>query len=95
MRLVCPMRLFDMTSIFLRSEAAISAIFLHMIDVLDEKFGDLIYSAESLVRERIGEFCAAVHAKSSPLDCVFRFIDGTMVRICVPTAKGEDEVERR
>jgi hypothetical protein len=92
-RLVCPMRLFDMTSIFHRSEAVISAIFLHMIDLLDDKFGGLIYSAESLVRERIGEYCAALHAKGAPLDCVFGFIDGTMIGIRAPTAEGEDEVE--
>jgi hypothetical protein len=93
-RLVCATRLLDMTSVFHRSEAAaISAIFLHMIDLLDAKFGGLICSAESLVRERIGENCAAIHAKDTPLDCGFAFIDGTIVGICAPTVEGEDEVE--
>jgi len=67
-RLVCPMRLFGMTSIFHRSEVAISAIFLHIIDLLDDKFGGLTNSVESLVRKRIGECCASVHATSDPLD---------------------------
>jgi hypothetical protein len=42
-RLVCPKRLFDMTSIFHRSKAAISSIFLHMMDQLNDKFDGLIY----------------------------------------------------
>jgi hypothetical protein len=29
------------------------------------------YSAESLVHERIGEYCAAIYAKGAPLDCMF------------------------
>lgn len=64
-----------------RHETAISAIFLHLLDLLDDKFGSLIYSAESLVRERTGEYCTAVHAKGAPLGCVVGFIDGVRVEI--------------
>jgi hypothetical protein len=70
-----------------------SSIFLDVIDLLENKFDGLIHCAESLVRERIGKYCAAIHAKGAPLDFKFAFIDGTMIGICAPTVEGEDEVE--
>ncbi|OWY97944.1 hypothetical protein PHMEG_00031408 [Phytophthora megakarya] len=64
-RLAYPPRLYEHLLRFGRSRAALSRIFLHMVEHVHDKFAEKIYFAHDLVEKRMVLYCSAVHEKGA------------------------------
>lgn len=84
-RLSYPARWADLEAEFGRSKAFLCAIFLHMIDLIDERFAACMRLNPKALAPRLCEYSAAISAKGAPLDTCFGFLDGTAWQVSRPT----------
>jgi hypothetical protein len=87
-RMAYPCRWCDLKTIFGRSEAWLSRVFHHMLDLVYDRFGTLVeFSAEKLVRleDDLPHFANAIAKNGSPIPNCIGFIDGTSFETCRPS----------
>ena len=82
-RMAYPNRLASLCGEFGRSESAISTIFLHMVELLADRFKDKIYFDRNAI-PLVQQFSQAIHDQGSPLQTCWGFIDGTIRPCCRP-----------
>jgi len=85
-RYAYPCRLNDLAEYFRRQIEFLSKLVNALTMFLYERFKVLLeFDYLRLTREKLEEFATAI-ARKTPLQCVFGFIDGTVRRICRPSA---------
>jgi hypothetical protein len=89
-RLRYPVIYYDMVATFGRSREQLCRVFNFMVNFVYGEWKSTIYCNTRIVRARIAQYAAAVHAKGSPLASVWAFPDGTKIESCriSATAKG-------
>jgi hypothetical protein len=90
-RLAFPVRFYSMACVFGRSRSNLCDIFWHVINVIYEHWGGLLYLNRKLVEKNVDRYCRAVAAKGSPMNNVFGFIDGTKVPTCRISSTGNGD----
>jgi hypothetical protein len=91
-RLAYPNRLCELKPLFGRSESALSAMFLHTVDMIWGQWGHLINTDVERfhkLKSKMPMLAQAVSDAGSALPNVFGFVDGTKLDICRPTEHQE------
>ncbi|EGZ17841.1 hypothetical protein PHYSODRAFT_503102, partial [Phytophthora sojae] len=86
-KLAVPMRWSDLESFFGRNSCGLSNLFLHVLELLDSKFSDLLYFNHDYAAENLQAYADAVFDAGGLLQIVWAFVDGTVRGICRPTAR--------
>ena len=84
-RLAYPSRWRDLVAMYGRSEASLSQIFHHMVQVILSKITTILYLDKNRLLPRLQEFAEAIENAGSPIGSIFGFIDGTVRPISQPT----------
>ncbi|KAF7343289.1 DDE Tnp4 domain-containing protein [Mycena venus] len=79
--------MYTLAMLYDRAQSAISEIVNELVEFLDNEWEHLLgCDSEHLLHpSRLKVYAAAIHARGSPLDSIFAFIDCTIRRICHPT----------
>ncbi|ETV69898.1 hypothetical protein H257_14497 [Aphanomyces astaci] len=81
-RLRYPTTYYDKVATFGRSREQLCRVFNFMVTFVHAEWKEIIYCNTRIVRHRIGQYAAAIHAKGSPLTSVWAFPDGTKIETC-------------
>lgn len=83
-RLAAPCRWADLEPEFGRSSSFLCAIFLHMIEWVDERYAARMRLNPIALGPRIRAYADAVWRARAPLKTCFGFIEGTAMQVCRP-----------
>jgi hypothetical protein len=86
-RLSYPLRYRELRKKSGRSNAALTRIFLWMVDYIHDNWKDLIYFNIKLLEERIEHYCEAISGATEMEVPIYGLIDGTKIEICRPKSK--------
>jgi len=84
-RLCYPARWADLEAEFGRSSAFLCTVFLHMVELIDERYAADMRLNPAALAPRLRSYADAIAAKGAPLDVCFGFVDGTAWQVCRPS----------
>ncbi|EGZ26525.1 hypothetical protein PHYSODRAFT_292855 [Phytophthora sojae] len=83
-KLAVPIRWSDLESFFGRNSSGLSNLFLHVLELLDSKFSDLLHFNHEYAAESLQAYADAVFDAGGLLQNVWAFVDGTVRGVCRP-----------
>jgi hypothetical protein len=84
-RLGYPARWTDLEAEFGRSKAFLCSIFLHMIDLINDRYAVRMRVHPTALAPRLRGYAAAISSKGAPLETCFGFVDGTAWQVSRPS----------
>ncbi|KAF0732692.1 hypothetical protein AaE_009216 [Aphanomyces astaci] len=74
---------------FGRSCSGMSNIFLHLVDLIYDRYQHILFLDLNRIASRLDEFCSAILNRGAEIVNVWGFIDGTMRGCCRPSGGSE------